>query len=52
MTDDKTQPNPRDLPEQAKPRQVDRQQPQQSQSDMEAPPAPRAAPGRPPLFGK
>jgi hypothetical protein len=49
MTDEKTQANPRDLPKQAKPQQVD-QQPQQGQSDIKALPVPPSALGRRPLF--
>jgi hypothetical protein len=51
MTDEKTPANPRDLPKQAKPQQVD-QQPQQSQSDIKALPVPPSALGRRPLFRK
>ncbi len=49
MTDDKTQPNPDDRPEPAKPGQSG-QEAQQRQESASADPGPRVSPGRRPLF--
>jgi hypothetical protein len=49
MTDDKTQPNPNDRPEQAKPGESG-QEAQQRQESTSAKPGQRVSPGRRPLF--